>query len=73
MSVLDLTPGALAAVAPAVETLARAEGLLGHWRAVEVRVAKSAAPERRGAKAARKKRRRPMRAARRPMPRRRGR
>jgi histidinol dehydrogenase len=40
MSVLDFTPGALAAVAPAVETLARAEGLVGHWRAVEVRVAK---------------------------------
>jgi histidinol dehydrogenase len=38
MSVLELTPGALAAVAPAVETLARAEGLEGHWRAVEVRV-----------------------------------
>ncbi len=38
MSVLELTPAALAAVAPAVETLARAEGLEGHWRAVEVRV-----------------------------------
>jgi histidinol dehydrogenase len=38
MSVLDLTPKALAAVAPAVEALATAEGLLGHWRAVEVRL-----------------------------------
>jgi histidinol dehydrogenase len=38
MSVLDLAPRALAALAPAVEALARAEGLLGHWRAVEVRV-----------------------------------
>jgi histidinol dehydrogenase len=40
MSVLDLTPAALARVAPAVEALATAEGLLGHWRAVEVRVKK---------------------------------
>ncbi|HEY6101077.1 MAG TPA: histidinol dehydrogenase, partial [Anaeromyxobacter sp.] len=43
MSVLDLTPAALAAVAPAVETLARAEGLEAHWRAVEVRVRKDGA------------------------------
>jgi histidinol dehydrogenase len=43
MSVLDLSAAALARVAPAVETLARAEGLLGHWRAVAVRVAKAAA------------------------------
>ncbi len=43
MSVLDLTPRALAAVAPAVETLARAEGLEGHRRAVAIRVAKTAA------------------------------
>jgi histidinol dehydrogenase len=41
MSVLELTPAALGAVAPAVETLARAEGLEAHWRAVAVRVAKS--------------------------------
>ena len=41
MSVLDLTPRALAAVAPAVEALARAEGLEGHWRAVEIRVARA--------------------------------
>jgi len=48
MSVLDLTPKALAAVAPAVEALARAEGLEGHWRAVKVRVEKQgkAAPRR---------------------------
>ena len=43
MSVLELTPRALAAVAPAVEALARAEGLEGHWRAVAVRVGKTAA------------------------------
>jgi histidinol dehydrogenase len=43
MSVLELTPRALAAVAPAVEALARAEGLEGHWRAVAIRVGKSAA------------------------------
>jgi histidinol dehydrogenase len=48
MSVLELTPAALATVAPAVEALARAEGLEGHWRAVAVRVAK-AAPARRAA------------------------
>jgi histidinol dehydrogenase len=41
MSVLDLSARALATVAPAVETLARAEGLEGHWRAVAVRVAKA--------------------------------
>ncbi len=40
MSVLELTPKALAKVAPAVEALAKAEGLEGHWRAVAVRVAK---------------------------------
>jgi histidinol dehydrogenase len=73
MSVLDLTPGALAAVAPAVEVLARAEGLVGHWRAVEVRVAKGVAPRKSGAKAARKGGRGARRAARRPTPRRRGR
>ncbi len=55
MSVLDLTPGALAAVAPAVEALAKAEGLEGHWRAVAVRVEKA------------KTLRRPVRAARRPV------
>jgi histidinol dehydrogenase len=46
MSVLDLSPKALASVAPAVEALAAAEGLEGHWRAVKVRVekAKAAAP-----------------------------
>jgi histidinol dehydrogenase len=40
MSVIEFTPRALAAVAPAVEALARAEGLEGHWRAVEARVGK---------------------------------
>jgi len=38
MSVIEFTPAALAAVAPAVEALAAAEGLLAHWRAVEIRV-----------------------------------
>jgi histidinol dehydrogenase len=37
-SVLEFTPRALAAVAPAVEALARAEGLEAHWRAVRVRI-----------------------------------
>ncbi|HSD19212.1 MAG TPA: histidinol dehydrogenase [Anaeromyxobacter sp.] len=51
MSVLELSPRALAAVAPAVEALAKAEGLEGHWRAVAVRVAKkSAVPARRSAR-----------------------
>ena len=59
MSVLEVSPRALVSVAPAVEALARAEGLDGHWRAVAVRVAK--------AKTARRVRR----AARRPVPRRR--
>ncbi|BDG04372.1 histidinol dehydrogenase [Anaeromyxobacter oryzae] len=63
MSVLEFTPAALAAVAPAVKALARAEGLEGHWRAVAVRVEKAAPVRRR--KAAR-----PARAARRPPPRR---
>ncbi len=60
MSVLDLTPAALAAVAPAVETLAKAEGLEGHWRAVAVRVAKTPAKARvrRAARAPRPRRRR---------------
>ncbi len=58
MSVLELSPRALAAVAPAVETLARAEGLEGHWRAVAVRVER------------RKAGKRTVRAARRPAPRR---
>jgi histidinol dehydrogenase len=42
MSVLELSPRALAVLSPAVEVLARAEGLLGHWRAVEVRLAGAA-------------------------------
>jgi histidinol dehydrogenase len=53
MSVLDLSPRALAAVAPAVQALATAEGLEGHWRAVKVRVEKArakAAPKRKGAR-----------------------
>jgi histidinol dehydrogenase len=49
MSVLELSPRALAAMAPAVETLATAEGLVGHWRAVEVRVAKAKPAARRRA------------------------
>jgi histidinol dehydrogenase len=58
MSVLDLSPRALAAVAPAVEALARAEGLEGHWRAVAVRVQRAAGKARPKA-AARPARRRP--------------
>jgi histidinol dehydrogenase len=40
MSVLELTPEALATLAPAVEALAMAEGLEGHWRAVKARLGK---------------------------------
>jgi histidinol dehydrogenase len=38
MSVLDLSPAALAAVAPAVDALAAAEGFEAHARAVRFRV-----------------------------------
>jgi len=50
MSVVELARKALLAVAPAVRSLARAEGLVGHWRAVEVRIlkAKPAGPGRGG-------------------------
>ncbi len=57
MSVLDLSPRALAAVAPSVEALARAEGLEGHWRAVEVRIRKGGAVRRPKGTAARVRRR----------------
>ena len=40
-SLIEFTPAALAAVAPAIEALAGAEGLTGHWRAVQVRVERS--------------------------------
>jgi histidinol dehydrogenase len=40
MSVVSMTPRALAELAPAVEALAAAEGLEGHARAVRVRLAK---------------------------------
>jgi histidinol dehydrogenase len=60
MSVLEFTPRALAAVAPAVEALARAEGLEGHWRAVETRL-RGAAPARRAARPGRRAARRPAR------------
>jgi histidinol dehydrogenase len=49
MSVLQFTPAALASVAPAVEALAAAEGLEGHWRAVKVRVEKAKRGGRSGA------------------------
>jgi histidinol dehydrogenase len=62
MSVLALTPRALAALAPSVETLTRAEGLEGHWRAVAVRIGKAASE----AGAAKKTRAEPVR--RRPAP-----
>jgi histidinol dehydrogenase len=63
MSVLELSPRALAALAPAVEALARAEGLEGHWRAVAARLAGAGAV----AKASRRHaaKRRPKRAAKR--------
>jgi histidinol dehydrogenase len=48
MSVLDLEPRSLDELAPAVEALARAEGLVGHWRAVELRVGKPAPAGARG-------------------------
>jgi histidinol dehydrogenase len=44
MSVLELSARSLAKLAPAVEALANAEGLEGHWRAVAVRVSKEPAP-----------------------------
>jgi histidinol dehydrogenase len=47
MSVIELSPRSLAEVAPAVEALARAEGLEGHWRAVAVRVEKRPSTRRR--------------------------
>jgi histidinol dehydrogenase len=50
-SVLEFTPRALAAVAPAVEALAGAEGLEGHWRAVKARLAGMSAPARPAGKA----------------------
>jgi histidinol dehydrogenase len=63
MSVLDLSAGALARLAPTVETLARAEGLEGHWRAVAVRMEKApparAARPSRGAATGKKAARRP--------------
>jgi histidinol dehydrogenase len=39
ISVQELTPRALRELAPAITTLARAEGLEGHARSVEVRLA----------------------------------
>ena len=45
-SLIEFTPAALAAVAPAIEALAGAEGLLAHWRAVQVRVERSNAKPR---------------------------
>jgi histidinol dehydrogenase len=55
MSVLDLSPAALAEVAPAVEALAAAEGFEAHARAVRIRVRaqKAAAPVRADAKGGR--------------------
>jgi histidinol dehydrogenase len=53
MSVLEFTPRALARVAPAVEALATAEGLEGHWRAVKVRVEGSRSRPRARSKGAR--------------------
>jgi histidinol dehydrogenase len=50
MSVLDLSPKALASVASAVQALATAEGLEGHWRAVKVRVDRQRATAKRPAR-----------------------
>jgi len=60
MSVIDFSPRALRAVAPAVEALAAAEGLEGHARAVRLRVAGASPAPRRSRSAGR------IRAARRP-------
>jgi histidinol dehydrogenase len=49
ISVQELTPPALAKLAPAITTLARAEGLEAHARSVEVRVGQSSRPARRPA------------------------
>ena len=57
MSVLDFSPKALAAVAPAVEALAAAEGFEAHARAVRIRV--NGARPARAAPARRKAARRP--------------
>jgi histidinol dehydrogenase len=43
MSVLEMTPSALAAVSPVVEALAEAEGLEGHARAVRLRLPRRSA------------------------------
>jgi len=51
MSVLDLSPAALAAVAPAVEALAAAEGFEAHARAVRFRVAAGKAAEKKSRRA----------------------
>jgi len=40
ISIQELTPSALADLAPAITTLARAEGLEAHARAVEIRCAR---------------------------------
>jgi histidinol dehydrogenase len=40
ISIQQLAPNALAAIAPAITTLARAEGLEAHARSVEVRLAR---------------------------------
>jgi histidinol dehydrogenase len=68
MSVLELSAGALAALAPSVEALARAEGLEAHWRAVAVRVGRAPAGRPKGGRS-RAARREPVR-AKRPAPRR---
>jgi histidinol dehydrogenase len=58
MSVLSMSPRALAALAPAVEALTAAEGLEGHARAVRVRMAKTAAGHARSAQGRKGTRRR---------------
>ena len=51
MSVLELSSRALAGLAPAVEALARAEGLEGHWRAVAARLGGEGGPSEAGGRA----------------------
>jgi histidinol dehydrogenase len=51
ISVQQLEQGALRRLAPAITTLARAEGLEAHARSVEMRIGSSAAGDRRSARA----------------------
>jgi histidinol dehydrogenase len=65
MSVLSLTPAALATLAPAVEAMAAAEGLEAHARAVRIRVGAQAPKAQKPAKAKAESKSKP---AKRPVP-----